>query len=934
MIYAGGGNFEKTMEKRQGSNIRPIISIMSMGNMATASSICANGEIFNKTVSLEFKCETGIIYGLKDQKIGLEGEDISLSCVNTDFMIVDQDCSYYSFNTTIQKRIDKWFIDQCNGKQSSYEQSFYGKIVDKSNIGIMLVLFDIVVLILYLISLGFLKNFQKIDALEINGDVMKCSDFSILIRNLPTNPNVIEYKAWLWEWIEKKLAEHDDQDQNNKSYIPKIVEIYFGYTDYSDFGDLKEIRSLEKAMIEQRKKLKFDKSGQVENYRALQKIVGALKGKIEEYEKNSKKREKKLIPKFAYVILLHENDKKRLLNLYDIGWKRKMLLKYKQRDKYNSLCFDNGQFPDLVQAPQPSLVMWSNLKFDNIDIFKRSLQINIVTFLLMLVSFFLVIYGKYQDKIIKKIYGGDQCKLDDEITQQMAEADFKQPREGRHGLMHCFCLNRYTSLGQEVVSIKFDDSLYYCSDWFDIYTAKNGYVYYAGFAISFVNILIKFVIGKISFYQRMHTLNEILENTTLKMFLFQVVNTGVILMLVNWNLKDELGLPDNFPVLTGDYTDFTVNWYQKIGVQLFVYFGLKYFATFWDRKFRPCNKRRTRQYIQEDYQSQYLGPPFGFEKRYSSMMAVIFITFIFSAVLRVHQKPVMTDGDLANKLRVVLSFAAVWHLGIAFLMMSSESIFPLVSLFNDNQYQKKQNEMEAKFSLPSFLAFIDEKRLNHDHSFLTFIAFFISLIFSLFYDTLVKLLIKLWNKIKNMIGCKQKASKMQQFDDILSIQEIKTQQYDFYEAIGIQGIISEKKRSQQSLEEIEKFMKDNEVSHKLRKLHHRFIIKIDTLDKLLTKKQQDAQSLLKRVFLQGLMNKKREKEGLKRVDDPELAFKDVSFPCKVQGLLTYDIKENDFYKDVYATAERLDQIKKEIQILDADNIDVNSIAEIRNLINS
>jgi len=39
----------------------------------------------------------------------------------------------------------------------------------------------------------------------------------------------------------------------------------------------------------------------------------------------------------------------------------------------------------------------------------------------------------------------------------------------------------------------------------------------------------------------------------------------------------------------------------------------------------------------------------------------------------------MTDGDLANKIRVVLSFAVVWHLGIAFLMMSSESIFPLVN---------------------------------------------------------------------------------------------------------------------------------------------------------------------------------------------------------------------------------------------------------------
>lgn len=39
-------------------------------------------------------------------------------------------------------------------------------------------------------------------------------------------------------------------------------------------------------------------------------------------------------------------------------------------------------------------------------------------------------------------------------------------------------------------------------------------------------------------------------------------------MLVNWNLKDSLGLPDNFPVLTGDYSDFTIEWYNRIGMTM------------------------------------------------------------------------------------------------------------------------------------------------------------------------------------------------------------------------------------------------------------------------------------------------------------------------------------------------------------------------------
>ena len=92
--------------------------------------------------------------------------------------------------------------------------------------------------------------------------------------------------------------------------------------------------------------------------------------------------------------------------------------------------------------------------------------------------------------------------------------------------------------------------------------------------------MIKFVIKKISFFQRMHTLSEILQNTTMKMFFFQVFNTvsisdlihlydkGVIQMLVNWNLQSTLNLPDDFPILTGDYTDFTSDWYQKVGMSL------------------------------------------------------------------------------------------------------------------------------------------------------------------------------------------------------------------------------------------------------------------------------------------------------------------------------------------------------------------------------
>jgi hypothetical protein len=48
--------------------------------------------------------------------------------------------------------------------------------------------------------------------------------------------------------------------------------------------------------------------------------------------------------------------------------------------------------------------------------------------------------------------------------------------------------------------------------------------------------------------------------------------------------------------------------------------------------------------------------------------------------LKYYKEPLKFDGLLSKKIRVIMAFAAVWHLFFAFLMISNDSIFPLVSL--------------------------------------------------------------------------------------------------------------------------------------------------------------------------------------------------------------------------------------------------------------
>jgi hypothetical protein len=48
------------------------------------------------------------------------------------------------------------------------------------------------------------------------------------------------------------------------------------------------------------------------------------------------------------------------------------------------------------------------------------------------------------------------------------------------------------------------------------------------------------------------------------MFLIQLINTGVIILLVNARIT-EINLPSFIPLFQGKYSDFSVEWYRVVG---------------------------------------------------------------------------------------------------------------------------------------------------------------------------------------------------------------------------------------------------------------------------------------------------------------------------------------------------------------------------------
>ena len=201
------------------------------------------------------------------------------------------------------------------------------------------------------------------------------------------------------------------------------------------------------------------------------------------------------------------------------------------------------------------------------------------------------------------------------------------------------------------------------------------------------------------------------------MWIVQFVSTALVLLLINQKLHDSsrfkeiFDLPEQIPVLQGDYDDFLPEWYGIVGTAI----ALSCFFTaimpfsnfmFWLLRgcFRCCDRgctcqmKNTKKILQQDYEEMYMGAIFQFENRYSQLIGMFFIIMMYSAaipilyisgfilciimywsdkclLLRHYRLPPRHGRDLASRMLWYMEYAILLHLFVGCYMLSNETIF-------------------------------------------------------------------------------------------------------------------------------------------------------------------------------------------------------------------------------------------------------------------
>ena len=452
----------------------------------------------------------------------------------------------------------------------------------------------------------------------------------------------------------------------------------------------------------------------------ITKLVDKLTKKLDKITKEVDKfaeDPKKHVPVCAFVTFEQEEGRLRAMDIYPQSlplWacqgccgKRKML---------------DGRYRVWIEdAPEPTDIEWGNLDATPNEICCKKFMTGVIAFILILISFAMILAVKTAQTALDRAFPEVNCAVFPNVTKTQTIVDHVawkyDPTRTFENLEECYCqkidpkaifLETFGwKSSEELGALKSDKdyakykmqlsnySNYYdiagvdgatsdgpgkdedpkwCLFWFLKQQGIAGLVIFGSFFTVAVNGILKAVMRQLAFLERPQTRTAYLKNVFQLVLLVQVLNTGIVTIIVNGNLEAFQDATSNTTSFIGQATgiffsgkhqDMDMNWYLDVGTSLVftMIINLSFVPLFpiisWlTGKMKICMNRgccpHEPQYTDDGRLDKdavhaagknahskstdqfaldelYHGPRFMLELRYASLFTCLFVSMFYSA---------------------------------------------------------------------------------------------------------------------------------------------------------------------------------------------------------------------------------------------------------------------------------------------------------------
>ena len=257
-----------------------------------------------------------------------------------------------------------------------------------------------------------------------------------------------------------------------------------------------------------------------------------------------------------------------------------------------------------------------------------------------------------------------------------------------------------------------------------------------------------------------------------KSFIIQFINTGIIIVLVNMEIKEVISWNETFPFFTGKYDDLNPSWYFDVGSTILFYMIINIFSphiacliSYYYLLMRRCCDRKfsknknTAKLTRTEYFDLYIGPEFSIGSRYAQILSSIFVVLIYSSgmpilyiccflfflitfwvdkwmILRFYRTPPHTDLYISKLFNQIILLGIIVHFCVGLWIYGNKQIFYDGNSTSLNGFSDfLTNNLNINLNFSNYFANTLREKILLPHNLLYFlflIVFFIIFLFQFF----------------------------------------------------------------------------------------------------------------------------------------------------------------------------------------------------------
>ena len=572
--------------------------------------------------------------------------------------------------------------------------------------------------IFFIAGYFWLRIFEAREVTVLDENTVSAEDFTIRVYRLPPKITELQIRAHFAEVTGETVAEVTIAYDNEKE-----IKLY------RRRGEIVKQRyraSQELRYFIARKKSDGDKSITNEFLKNITKQrvdlthqINDLDVEIMKFEDDKKGNQ--TTPLCAYVTFETVMGAQKALREYNISWLDYSKMSAKLRLKGRRLI--------VTKAPEPSTIIWENLKYTTQERFLKRLTTGFYSILLLIFSAMAAYGPRLAGSIASDSVGSNTCPTN---FKSWSTEEKKNYVETYPVELHCYC-DRKTAMQQS------NDPL--CHKYFIRNLQNVAIIITATVIILTINVLIDFLITRLAAKEKHHSVNSREQSVFIRMFIAKFINTGLLFLFGNYFSFFGDIIDVKFP----SHGTFSPLWYSTVGVnvilvQLGNVFAIHALRTIRYRYFIWEQERIAREYkdddakllskskgavvsekqpsspswwsrigcasdskvnitfTQDDLNYKFLGPDFLIARRYAQVLTDLFVCLLFASgmpvlllfgmvnfyvsywidkffFVRYYRTPPRYSAYLARYATYLLPFAIAFHLAVAIWVYGASAAF-------------------------------------------------------------------------------------------------------------------------------------------------------------------------------------------------------------------------------------------------------------------